>query len=161
MGSSTLFSAGYHSSPLHILQYWAKKTQFNFTKWEIQHHFLLVTTVFHDIHCNTGQNKTTTTKSNNNKKLFNFTKWEIHHCFLLVIILNYYIQCNTGLKKRKEKRVSFTKWEIHHCFLLVAILHHYIHCNIRLSKTVQFHQVGNSPPFSAGHHSPPLHSLQH
>ena len=80
-----------------------KAKQFNFTKWEIQHHFLLVTTVFHYIHCNTGQNKTTTTKSKQQKNLFNFTKWEIHHCFLLVIILNHYIQCNTGLKKEKKK----------------------------------------------------------
>ena len=132
MGSSPLFS-GYHSSPLHILQYWAKKTQFNFTKWEIHHYFLLVTILHHYIHCNIRQSQTvqfhqvgnstpfsaghhcfplhtlqhwTKQNNNNNKNLFNLTKWEIHHHFLLVTILYHYIHSNTGLKTKTNKNCS-------------------------------------------------------
>ena len=165
-----------------------KKTV-QFHQWEIHHCFLLVTILHNYIHCSIRQSKTvqfhrvgnsppfsaghhcfpfhtlqhwTKQNNNNNKSTHKKTrsispsgKFTTVFCWSPIFTITY----NATLDQ--TEKFNFTKWEIHHYFLLVIILHHYIQCNTGVNKAVQFHQVGNSPLFSAGHHSSPLHTMQH
>ena len=128
---------------------------FNFTKWEIHHCFPLVIILHHYIHSNIRLSKTVQFHQVENSPPFSAG----HHSLPLHTLQHWTKKANK--QTNKQKLFNFSKWEIHHCFLLVTNLHHYIQCNTGPNRKVQFHQVGNSPLFSAGHHSSPLHTMQH